>query len=321
MLKFTSFSDVENLNDLIQEALNIKRNPLQFQSLGKNKTLGLVFLNPSLRTRLSTEKAALNLGMHVIIINVNQESWAWEIRDGAVMNGTKVEHIKDAAAVISQYCDLVGIRCFPSLTNREEDYNEQLLNQFITYCSVPVISLESATRHPLQSFADLLTITENWHRPERPKVLLTWAPHIKPLPQAVANSFSEWMRHAEVDFIITHPRGYELHPDFTTGTKICYNQEEGLQKADFVYVKNWSSYHEYGKIVPANDTEWLLNKEKLAVTNNAKIMHCLPVRRNVELIDELIDGENSIILQQSHNRLFAAQGIIKKMLEQILTTS
>ncbi|MES2380058.1 MAG: N-acetylornithine carbamoyltransferase [Bacteroidota bacterium] len=314
MKNFTSFYDVESITELLQEALMLKENPLQFNTLGKKKTLGLVFLNASLRTRLSTQKAAMNLGLHVIVLNVNQESWAWEFEEGAVMNGTKVEHIKDAAAILSMYCDMVGIRCFPSLENREDDYNEKVLNQFIKYCSVPVISLESAIRHPLQSFADLITITENWKKDYKPKVVLTWAPHIKPLPQAVANSFSEWMCNAPVDFVITHPHGYELKEEFTQGAKICYEQTDALQNADFVYVKNWSSYNEYGKMPETND-DWLLNEQKLAVSNDAKIMHCLPVRRNVELTDELLDGKNSLVLQQAHNRLFAAQAVLKKIME------
>lgn len=314
MKKFTSFSDVKDINALMQEAVAIKENPLQFETLGKRKTLGLVFLNPSLRTRISTQKAAMNLGLNVIVMNVNQEGWAWEFEDGTIMNGTKVEHIKDAAAVISQYCDIVGIRSFSSLIDKVEDYDELVLNQFVKYCKVPVISLESATRHPLQSFADLITITENWKEVYKPKVVLTWAPHIKPLPQAVANSFSEWMCSSNVDFVITHPQGYELHDGFTSGAEINYNQNEALKNADFVYVKNWSSYHDYGKIIPTNK-DWLLNNNKLELTNNAKIMHCLPVRRNLELSDEQLDGENSLILQQSYNRLFAAQTVLKKILE------
>ncbi len=314
MKNFTSFYDVENISELLQEALLLKENPMQFNALGKNKTLGLVFLNASLRTRLSTQKAAANLGLQVIVLNVNAESWAWEFEEEAIMNGDKVEHIKDAAAVLSQYCDIVGIRCFPSLVNRDDDYNEKVLKQFMKYCSVPVISLESATRHPLQSFADLITITEHWKKEYKPKVVLTWAPHIKPLPQAVANSFSEWMCNAGVDFVITHPHGYELDGSFTKGAQICYNQTEALQNADFVYVKNWSSYHEYGQMLPtAND--WLLHEQSLAVSNNAKIMHCLPVRRNVELTDELLDGKNSLVLEQANNRLFAAQAVLKKVIE------
>ncbi len=315
MKNFTTFQDVTNINELLNEALLLKTDPLQHQSLGKNKTIGLVFLNASLRTRLSTQKAATNLGLNTLVLNVNQESWAWEFDDGAVMNGSKVEHIKDAAAVISQYCDIVGIRCFPALESMSDDYSEKVFTQFIKYCTVPVISLESAVRHPLQSFADLLTIKENWNKPEKPKVVLTWAPHIKPLPQAVANSFSEWMINADVDFVITHPVGYELDVQFTAGATVTNNQHEALENADFIYVKNWSSFNDYGKIIPVSD-DWLLTNQKLEHTNNAKIMHCLPVRRNVELSDEVLDSSNSLILQQSNNRLFAAQTVIKRILEE-----
>ncbi len=315
MKNFTALSDVTNIDELVQEALKLKANPLSFPSLGEGKTIGLVFLNPSLRTRMSTQKAAMNLGLNVMVLNVNQESWAWEFEDGAIMNGTKVEHVKDAAAVLSQYCDIVGIRCFSSLENREEDESEFVLNQFMKYCTVPVVSLESATRHPLQSLADLMTLTEAWNQPHKPKVVLTWAPHVKPLPQAVANSFSEWMCKAQVDFVITHPEGYELQSSFSQGAIIEYNQQKALQDADFVYVKNWSSYHDYGKILSGNHDHWLLNETKMKVTQNAKIMHCLPVRRNVELSDALLDGKNSLIQQQAGNRLFAAQIVLKSILE------
>lgn len=316
MKNFTSFKDVDDLNALLESALQLKQTPLQYSDLAKHKTLGLVFLNPSLRTRLSTQRAATNLGFNVMVLNVNQETWAWEISDGAVMNGHTVEHIKDAAAVISQYCEVVGIRCFPSLTNRDLDYSEQVLKQFMAYCTVPVISLESATLHPLQSFADLITITEHWQKPSKPKVVLTWAPHIKPLPQAVANSFSQWMCAAAVDFVITHPKGYELDTQFTDGATITHNQVAALQDADFIYVKNWSSYQDYGKILPVEE-DWLLTPQRLSVCPNAKLMHCLPVRRNVELSDALLDGEQSLILQQSQNRLFAAQAVLKSILENL----
>lgn len=314
MKNFTSIHDVANLNKLVQEALHLKQNPYAHHALGKHKTIGLVFLNPSLRTRLSTQKAALNLGMNVMVMNMDKEGWALEFGDGAVMNGTTVEHIKDAAAVMGQYCDVIGIRCFPSLTNKEDDDNETLLNKFIQYAKVPVVSLESATRHPLQSFADLITITENWKKSTKPKVVLTWAPHIKALPQAVPNSFSEWMCKADVEFVITHPKGLELNPLFTQGANITHNQQEALVGADFVYVKNWSSYENYGQpYLHGND--WLLTEEKISTSNEAKIMHCLPVRRNVEVIDALLDGPNSLVLQQANNRVFAAQTILKNILE------
>ncbi len=314
MRNFTTIHDVANLNKLVQQALHLKQNPYAHHTLGKHKTIGLVFLNPSLRTRLSTQKAALNLGMNVMVMNMDKEGWALEFGDGAIMNGTTVEHIKDAAAVMGQYCDIIGIRCFPSLTNKEEDDNETLLNKFIQYAKVPVVSLESATRHPLQSFADIITITENWNKPSKPKVVLTWAPHIKALPQAVPNSFSEWMCKADVEFVITHPKGLELNSLFTQGADITHNQQEALTGADFVYVKNWSSYENYGQPYLQGDN-WLLTEEKLSVSNEAKIMHCLPVRRNVELIDSLIDGPNSLVLQQANNRVFAAQTILKNILE------
>lgn len=315
MRNFTGIDDVTDINKLIQQAIELKQNTYAYHTLGKHKTIGLVFLNPSLRTRLSTQKAALNLGMNVMVMNMDKEGWALEFGDGAVMNGTTVEHIKDAAAVMGQYCDVIGIRCFPSLTNKTEDDNETLLNKFIQYAKVPVVSLESATRHPLQSFADIITITENWHKPTKPKVVLTWAPHIKALPQAVPNSFSEWMCKANVEFVITHPEGLALNSSFTQGAHITNNQQEALAGADFVYVKNWSSYENYGQPY-LNGDEWLLTEDKLSVSNEAKIMHCLPVRRNVELIDSLLDGPNSLVLQQANNRVFAAQTILKNILEQ-----
>lgn len=314
MKKFTSIKDVNNLDGLINEALLIKQNPYAFSGLGKNKTLGLIFLNASLRTRLSTQKAAMNLGMNTMVINIDKEGWALEMEEGAIMNGNSVEHVKDAAAVIGQYCDIIGIRCFPSLKNKEEDYSEKILSQFMKYCNVPIVSLESATLHPLQSFADLLTIKENWKKTGKPKVVLTWAPHIKPLPQAVANSFSEWMCQSDVEFVISHPEGYELNTDFTTGAQIVYNQQEALKNADFVYVKNWSCYSDYGKMLP-QEHDWMLTNEKLKITNQAKVMHCLPVRRNLELSDEVLDSSQSLVQEQANNRLYVAQTVLKKILE------
>ncbi|MES2559819.1 MAG: N-acetylornithine carbamoyltransferase [Bacteroidota bacterium] len=315
MQHFTSVHDVHDINHWVEQALQIKANPYQWHEMGKHKTIGLVFLNPSLRTRLSTQKAAMNLGMNVMVMNMDKEGWALEFGDGAIMNGTTVEHVKDAAAVMGQYCDIIGIRCFPSLTDRNEDNNETILNKFIQYAKVPVVSLESATRHPLQSFADMITILENWKHTHKPKVVLTWAPHIKALPQAVPNSFSEWMCRADVDFVITHPEGLELNNLFTKGATITHNQQEALQGSDFVYVKNWSGYHDYGKPYE-NGADWLLTEQHLASSNNAKLMHCLPVRRNVELTDVLLDGPNSLVLQQAGNRLFAAQTVLKNILEQ-----
>ena len=314
MKYFTTVHDVKSINDLVQEALLLKKNPYAFSELGKNKTLGLIFLNPSLRTRLSTQKAAMNFGMNVMVMNIDKEGWALEMEDGAVMNGTSVEHVKDAAAVFGQYCDVIGIRCFPSLQNKKEDYAEKVLLKFMKHSKVPIVSLESATLHPLQSLSDLITIKENWKEKRKPKVVLTWAPHIKALPQAVANSFSEWMCKAEMDFTIAHPVGYELCDDYTKGAKIELNQNKALKDADFVYVKNWSSYTNYGKVLSV-DSDWMLTNEKLKITNNAKVMHCLPVRRNVELSDEVLDGKNSLVQQQAGNRLYAAQAVLKKMIE------
>ncbi len=313
---FSSVNDVRDLNKLVQDAINFKSNPYSQPDLGKRKTIGLVFLNPSLRTRISTQRAAQNLGMEVIVMNMDKDGWALETRDGVVMNGSTVEHIREAAAVMGTYCDILGLRCFPKLVDRDEDYSEDFFNKFVTYCKVPVVSLESATRHPLQSLADLVTITER--KIEKPKVVLTWAPHIKPLPQAVPNSFSEWMCAAQklglIDFTIACPKGYELATEFTEGATIVNTQQEALKNADFVYVKNWSSYEDYGKILPV-EGNWMLKNEGLESTNNAKIMHCLPVRRDLELSSEILDGPNSIVIEQAGNRLFAAQAVLKQMLE------
>ncbi len=315
MKLFSSVHDVPDLNALVTEALACKQNPFAAQDLGKNKTLGLVFLNPSLRTRMSTQKAALNLGMNVMILNMDKEGWALELQDGATMNGSTVEHIREAAAVLGQYCDIIGIRSFPGLKNREEDYSEAVFNKFVKYCGVPVVSLESATRHPLQSLADLVTITE-LKTVARPKVVLTWAPHVKALPQAVPNSFAEWMCKADVDFTIAHPAGYELNESFTPGAAITHNQDEALQGADFIYVKNWSAYEPYGRVLPGNE-DWMLTNERLAVTHKAKVMHCLPVRRNVELADDILDGPASVVIPEAANRVWAAQAVLKEMLSTI----
>lgn len=311
---FTSINDVTNIDEMVNEALMLKKNPYAFSHLGKNKTLGMVFMNPSLRTRLSTQKAGMNLGMNTIVMNMDKEGWALEMNDGVVMNGSSVEHVKDVAAVMSQYCDIIAIRCFALMKNKEEDYSEKIINQFIKYSTVPIVSMEGSTLHPLQSFADVITIRENWTKNTKPKVVLTWAPHIKPIAQAVANSFSEWMLKADVDLTITHPVGYELSEAFTKGAKIEYDQQKALKDADFVYVKNWSCYTDYAKIA-CTDSNWMLTNEKLKLSNNAKIMHCLPVRRNLEVSDEVLDGANSLILQQANNRLFSAQAVLKKILE------
>jgi N-succinyl-L-ornithine transcarbamylase len=314
MRQFSSIHDVRNVDALVALARAIKQQPHAASHLGRNKTLGLIFMNPSLRTRLSTQKAALNLGMNAMVMNVDKDGWALELEDGAVMNGTTVEHIKDAAAAMGRYCDILGLRAFPLLKNREEDYSEHLLKKFIAHCRVPVVSLESATLHPLQSLADLVTIRENWPHARRPKVVLTWAPHIKALPQAVPNSFAEWMCRADVDFTIAHPEGLELAEQFTAGARILHDQHEALNGADFIYVKNWSSYRDYGKPHSGGEN-WLLTEAKIAHTDAAKIMHCLPVRRNVELSDELLDGPQSLVLEQANNRTWAAQAVLQQMLE------
>ncbi len=312
MKLFSSVNDITDLNSLVAEALQLKQNPYAWQHLGKNKTLALVFLNPSLRTRMSTQKAALNLGMNVMVLNLDKEGWALELQDGAIMNGTTVEHIREAAAVLGQYADIIGVRSFPGLKDRDEDYSENIFSKFVKYCGVPVVSLESATRHPLQSLADLVTI-EELKTKQRPKVVLTWAPHVKALPQAVPNSFAEWMCKADVDFTIAHPKGYELSTDFTQDATITNNQDEALADADFIYVKNWSAYEPYGKVFPGNE-DWMLTNDKLKNTNNAKVMHCLPVRRNLELSDEILDSENSIVIHEAGNRVWAAQAVLKRML-------
>ncbi|QPH41729.1 Rossmann-fold NAD(P)-binding domain-containing protein [Pedobacter endophyticus] len=328
MKLFTSVHDVPSIKQFVKDALELKANPYAHQSLGKNKTLGLVFMNPSLRTRLSTQKAALNLGMNVMVMNMDKEGWALETQDGVVMNGSTVEHIREAAAVMGQYCDILGLRSFPKLADREEDYSEDFFNKFVKYCAVPVVSLESATRHPLQSFADIITIHETWNTPPPlgeagrglPKVVLAWAPHVKALPQAVPNSFAEWMCKAQaegmINFTIAQPKGYELAEQFTPGADIQYNIEEALSGADYVYVKNWSSYKEYGKVLSTPDG-WMMNNELLKFTNDAKVMHCLPVRRDLELSSEILDGPNSLVIHEAGNRLWAAQAVIKAILEEL----
>lgn len=316
MKKFTSVSDVEDLQEIIKKALQIKADPLSETEKGKGKTIGLVFLNSSLRTRLSSQIAAQNLGLNVLTLNAAQEAWNLEFADGAVMNGDTVEHIKDAIEVLNQYCDIIAVRCFAGMKNKEDDVNESILSQFEQHAKVPVISLESATRHPLQSLADCITITENWKKDHKPKVVLTWAPHIKPIAQAVGNSFAEWMQEMDVDFVIANPEGYDLDKNFTKDVKVIHDQNEALQDADFIYVKNWSSFDDYAQM-PEVESDWMLTNEKLENTHNAKVMHCLPVRRNVELSDEVMDGENSIIYQQAKNRIFSAQAVFSEILDHI----
>jgi N-succinyl-L-ornithine transcarbamylase len=312
--KFISVKDVENIPALVEKALAYKANPFADRSLGQNKKIGCLFLNPSMRTRLSTQIAAQNLGMECIVFNVGNEGWALEFGEGAIMNGTSVEHVKDAAPIMGQYFDILAIRTFPSLKNREEDYSEQYINQFIKYAGIPVVSLESATLHPLQSLTDIITISELFKEKRKPKIVLTWAPHVKALPQCVSNSFAEWVNAwGEADFVITHPEGYELDEKFTKGATITHDQDEALKDADFVYVKNWSSYTQYGQMLN-NDSNWMLSTKKLEQTNNAKVMHCLPVRRNVELSDEILDSENSIVTQEAGNRVWAAQAVLSDIL-------
>lgn len=319
MEKFFSVADIDDLEAVVQEALTLKTDPYARRELGKNKTLGLVFLNPSLRTRLSTQKAATNLGMDVMVINMDKDGWALETQDGVIMNGTTVEHIREAAAVMGEYCDILGLRSFPSLKDKVADYTEDLFNKFLKFCGVPVVSLESATRHPLQSLTDLITITE-YKQVAKPKVVLAWAPHVKALPQAVPNSFSEWMCKAQeqglVDFTIAHPTGYELSEEFTTGARIVSDLDSALERADFVYVKNWSSYKDYGQVYPVSDN-WMMTNEKLGLTNDAKVMHCLPVRRDLELSSEILDGPNSLVIKEAGNRVWAAQVVLKRMLENL----
>ncbi len=322
MQQFISVNDVNNINSLAKQSLAYKRNPLMDQHLGKGKRIGLLFLNPSLRTRLSTQVAASNLGMEAIIFNVDKEGWALEFEEGAIMSGNTVEHIKDAAPILGQYFDILAIRTFPSLKNREDDYSEMYINQFIKYASVPVVSLESATLHPLQSLTDIITIQENilsspLKGGRKPKIVLTWAPHVKPLPQCVANSFAQWINAwGEAEFVITHPAEYELSIEFTKGASITHNQDDALKEADFVYVKNWSTYTDYGKVYE-NNPAWMMTNEKLKLTNNAKVMHCLPVRRNVELSDEILDGPNSLVTRQAGNRVWAAQAVLSNLLTSI----
>jgi len=311
---FISVNDVADINALVAKALAYKADPYKDKLLGANKRIGCLFLNPSMRTRLSTQVAAQNLGMEAIIFNVGNEGWALEFEEEAIMSGNTVEHVKDAAPVMGKYFDVLAIRTFPSLKNKEDDYSELFIKQFVKYAGIPVVSLESATLHPLQSLTDIITIKETFTAKRKPKIVLTWAPHVKPLPQCVANSFSQWVNAwGEADFVITHPEDYELDTQFTNGATITTNQDEALKDADYVYVKNWSTFNDYGKIY-VNDPEWMMTNEKLALTNNAKVMHCLPVRRNVELSDEILDGPNSIVTQEASNRVWAAQAVLSEIL-------
>lgn len=313
MNHFIQFESKALGQELLELAALYKANPTLHSSKGKGKRIGCIFLNPSLRTRVSTQIAAQQLGMEAIVLNMDKEGWALEMQEGAIMNKGTVEHIKDAAGVLGSYFDILALRAFPSLTQKEEDVTDFVLHQFIKYSGIPVVSLESAIRHPLQSLADQLTIQELAKDKKRPKVVLTWAPHIKAIPHAVANSFAEWTLGMGHDLTICHPEGYELDSEFTQGARITHDQSEALQNADFVYVKNWSAFNEYGKIL-STDERWMLTETHLKNSPEAKVMHCLPVRRNVELSDEILDGPRSLVQQQALNRIYAAQAVLSKLL-------
>ena len=313
MKSFFHVDDIGDLGKALEEARQVKATPFAWKDLGRNKTIMLIFFNSSLRTRLSSQKAALNLGMDPIVLNIGAESWKLETRMGVVMDSDKSEHLREAIPVIGSYCDIIGVRSFAGLTDRDFDYSETILNQFVEYSGRPVISLESATVHPCQAFADLITI-EEYRRKPRPKVVLTWAPHPKALPQAVPNSFAEWMNAADVDFVITHPEGYELDPRFVGNARVEYDQMKALEGADFVYAKNWSSLREYGKVL-SMDRSWTVDAAHMAVTDDAFFMHCLPVRRNMIVSDEVIDSPRSIVIPEAANRVVSAQVVMKRMLE------
>lgn len=336
MKQFISVKDVSDIDSLVQKALAYKADPFRDKGLGAGKRIGCLFLNPSMRTRLSTQIAAQNLGMEAIVFNVGSEGWALEFEEEAIMSGNTVEHVKDAAPIFGKYFDILAIRTFPSLKNREDDYSELYIKQFIKYAGIPVVSLESATLHPLQSLTDIITITENHSRDttdkskianpsaagglpqaqRKPKIVLTWAPHVKPLPQCVANSFSQWITTwGKADFTIAHPEDYELSEEFTSGATITHDQDEALKDADFIYVKNWSTFKDYGKIYES-DPKWMLTNKKIKhASPNAKVMHCLPVRRNVELSDEILDGPHSLVTQEASNRVWAAQAVLSEILK------
>ena len=310
MKHYTSIHDIDNINTWIEEAKALKANPLKHKTLGAHKTLGLLFFNSSLRTRLSTQKAALNLGMDPIVMNVSGDAWGIEFGDGTVMNGTTAEHIKEAAAVVSQYCDIIAVRAFPTLTDKVKDESEHVLKAFVKYASVPIVNMESATGHPLQGLTDALTISEH-AKVSKPKVVLSWAPHVRALPHAVANSFAQAMQKMDVEFVIANPEGYNLNPEITGDTPIYHDQEAAFKDADFVYTKNWSSYEDYGQ-VKNTDPNWMITKAKLG---KAKFMHCLPVRRNVVVEDAVLDTDSALVIPQSNNRTYAAQLVLKKLLE------
>lgn len=312
-MNYLSINEIDNLSDWVKEAIDLKKDPLKHQSLGKNKTIGMLFFNNSLRTRLSTQKAAMNLGMNPIVMNFGSEGWALEFEDGTVMDQGKSEHVKEAAQVISQFCDVIAIRAFASLSDKEKDLAEEVLTAFVKYATVPIVNMESSAGHPLQALADAITM-EEFKVLHKPKVVLSWAPHPKALPHAVANSFIEMMQKQDADFVITHPEGYELNPEVVKDSVVEYNQEKAFENADFIYTKNWSSFNEYGKVL-SQDKSWMMTADKMAKTNNAKFMHCLPVRRNVVVADEVLDSNNSIVIEQANNRTYSAQIVLKKILE------
>ncbi|MBD5264808.1 MAG: N-acetylornithine carbamoyltransferase [Bacteroides sp.] len=317
MKKFTCVADIGPLDKALADAAEIKRDRFAFSELGKNKTLLMIFFNSSLRTRLSTQKAAMNLGMNVMVLDVNQGAWKLETERGVIMDGDKAEHLLEAIPVMGSYCDIIGVRSFAGLKDKKEDYEERVIEQFIKYSGRPVFSMEAATRHPLQSFADLITI-EEYKTKERPKVVMTWAPHPKALPQAVPNSFAEWMNATDYEFVITHPHGYELDPAFVGNARVEYDQRKALEGADFVYAKNWSAYADpnYGKVL-STDRDWTVDAEKMALTNNAYFMHCLPVRRNMIVTDDVIESDRSIVIPEAANREISAQTVIKRLLESL----
>ena len=317
MKKFTCVEDIGYLKEALREALEVKQDRVAYKHLGENKTLLMIFFNSSLRTRLSTQKAAMNLGMNVMVLDVNQGAWKLETERGVVMDGDKAEHLLEAIPVMGSYSDIIGVRSFAGLKDRKEDYEERVIEQFIKYSGKPVFSMEAATRHPLQSFADLITI-EEYKRTQRPKVVLTWAPHPKALPQAVANSFAEWVLKSDYELVITHPKGYELSEEFTRGAVIEYDQRKAFEGADFIYAKNWSAYKgdNYGKVL-SEDKDWTVDAEKMALTNNAYFMHCLPVRRNMIVTDEVIESPTSLVIPEAANREISAQVVLKRMLEDL----
>lgn len=315
MKHYLNINDLDNLQETVKEAIELKKDELKYKNLGEGKTICLLFFNNSLRTRLSTQKAAQNLGLNPIVMNFGSEGWQLEYEDGVIMNQNKSEHVKEAAEVIAQYCDIVAIRAFASLADKEKDLTEIVLSNFKKYAGIPVVNMESAIGHPLQALADAITMEEN-KAAHKPKVVLSWAPHPKALPHAVANSFIEMMQLQDADFVITHPEGYELDSNITKNTVIEYNQKKAFENADFVYVKNWSSFKDYGKVVNEDDN-WMINADKMSVTNNGKFMHCLPVRRNVVVADEVIDSKNSIVIEQANNRTYSAQIVLKKILENL----